>query len=219
MSFFSNPENIQLLEDAINQPLTLDISYPVGSLVVYSKNNNRFTIFTPSFNGKMNTNDYVAVGIVLEQLNDYSFIVLNKGFLNQEVLPLYDNITYSSISCSKNYQKDLSAIIAHEFNRYTTFFKNSCNINAIKQLNMMLPSNRHMDIIVHNTADIINGIEKLVGTEKAEIFYNKLLNDRIYCNISGYIAEWKIPKKDNIFYKEPSIHGGYFLPVMHIKLK
>lgn len=141
-----------------------------------------------------------------------------KGFLNQEKLPLMQNMNIRGL-VSKDKHNYIASVILNDFNRYKSIYYNSCKQQCLKNMELQLPTNNHMDIIVHNTALIIENLSKLIGDNKAESFYNKLMSERIYCNVGGRVAEWKIPTERNpVFYNEPSIIGGYFLPIMIIKL-
>lgn len=221
MGFFDKPETQQLFENIGNISLydNCTINYPVGSMVLISKSSNTFHLFKPDTEMDTVNPDYSSIGIVLNQIDNNTYAVMYKGFLNQEKLPLMSNMNIRSLASKDNRHNYIASIILNDFNRYKNIYYNTCKYAVLKNTELQLPTNVHMDIIVHNTALIIENLSKLIGDDKTESFYNKLISERIYCNIGGRVAEWKIPtEKKPVFYSEPSIIGGYFLPIMIIKL-
>lgn len=222
MGFFDQPNINEILEETLGNnefDVISNISYPVGSIVTYNLETNVFLIKSPDIEGFVNMH-ILSVGVVLEQLNDLSFIVLYKGFLNQEALDFWKMRSANNIF--SNFEKNAPSAVIGEFNHYVRQYKKHVEgVPDLYKATPIIPSNRHMDIIYKNKDIILKSLSTLIGEEKIKIFKDKLYNNPIYCNISGHIVEWQYPKNEDDnpeFYSMISRKGGYFLPILHISL-
>lgn len=197
-------------------------NYPVGSTVVYNTKSKSLIFNYPDTEPEyVHGPGSLPVGVVLEQLDDGSYIILYKGCLNKETLDLTGmiyNIDFRNDSARSQY---LASVIAAQFQKYAKQFnKKLCEMGLKSDdFTVLLPSNRHFDIVTYNTAVICESMSVLLGEEKGEKFYDRLITGRFYCNIGGHIAVWKVPvstRNEIKFYDSPSIFGGYFLPIIRV---
>lgn len=213
MGFFENPENQDIIDSIVNEDLNLidSISYPIGSTVLYSAETDNIVIFNPEID-LTNIDHYISLGVVLECIHPLKYIVLFKNVLNQEL----ETILRANSSSAKS-------AIAAIFKDYVRRFKSKLpDIFSLvrKNVDLILPSNKQMDIINEHQDLLIKQLGKLITDTKAKELAYKLNTEHIYCNISGHICTWHKPTKINKnYYNQISTYTtGYFLPIFILDL-
>lgn len=115
MSFFDCEDNQDFIEpvsasESLIQTIT---DYPLGSMVVYNTETNSLGYYMPGTPEEIvKSSGNIPVGVVLEQLDDMSYIVLYKGCLNKETLDLTGMIYNTSIDDANQRASYLGSVIA-----------------------------------------------------------------------------------------------------------
>lgn len=97
MGIFEDPEQMKWLAEELGDSISestgevifhntddVYVYYPVGSTVLYIPDRKEFIINPPGTNFTNLKDKQVVIGIVLEHLEDNSYIVMYKNFLNTE---------------------------------------------------------------------------------------------------------------------------------------
>lgn len=215
MGFFNDEENIKILQENIEQE-TNDMfkpGYSLGSPLFYNTELNKFILFREDAKiSDIDKNKFIFLGIVLEQMEDYTFIIMYKNVLN------------SDPECIKlGSSNDAGSIVTGIFKDYCKRFKKKLpnEYSFIrKNINFILPSNRHMDLIYNNQNTIINKLTELNSKEKANTFKARLTYNKIFCNVGGYTVIWHTPTKasPNFYDSIKPFTMGYFLPIFVLNI-
>lgn len=230
MGIFEDPEQMKWLAEELGDSISestgevifhntddVYVYYPVGSTVLYIPDRKEFIINPPGTNFTNLKDKQVVIGIVLEHLEDNSYIVMYKNFLNTEPYKFSREQLSSTLEAGDNM---LGSFISKQFNVLANSMNRRLDKLGIPRMKFMLPSNRHFDIIRYNAEIIIQGLEELTGKLKADNFTEILMDKKIYCNLAGHVITWQMPneQRQDSYQALNILTRGYFLPIIHLNL-
>lgn len=202
MGIFEDPEQMKWLAEQLGDSVDdnsdiifhdidpVYLYYPVGSMVLYIPNKKKFIINSPGTKINNLSDKQIVIGVVLEHLEDNSYIVMYKGFLNKEPFQLsWDQVT----SVCHNWDTSPGPVIAKQFSILSSTLNRYLDKNGLPRLKFMLPSNRHFDIISHNIDVIVESMKEMLGENKTNEFQHILSFNKIFCNLNGHIITWEVP--------------------------
>ena len=218
MSFFGNKENIDKLKQqndkqhAIQNMVKQMKKADIGDLVYFSKEQNKFVFYKPTWNIPENDPAYISIGVVLAQTSTFKTTVLIKSFLMEDAL----RIPFSYMSKPQY----IPVYIKQMFDRYTRGFIKKCpNYKKLKKMKLRILSlDNLLDFLCYN--QMFEQLKKLIGEEKTKEFYNKIDNYPIYINDRGKLRIWQKPKNekddDNVY--DVTTISAHFLTVFDFQL-
>lgn len=121
MGFFDDPDMMDMFAESMGDiktssgyQSTVDctLSYPVGSAVMYDPDHKAFNIVRYGQSMDQFSNRNIAVGVILEQMEDYSYIVLYKNFLTDKVRFTAEQLR----SIMENGNDNIGSLAVAEFN-------------------------------------------------------------------------------------------------------
>lgn len=124
MSFFDDFDTEESFNEILPTSTTVCsmTDYPLGSMVTYNTVSKSINYYAPEteecyVRGKGN----IPIGVVLEQLDDMSYIILYKGCLNKDTLDL-TSIIYNMRGLPNKATRTqyIASVVSGQFKKYST---------------------------------------------------------------------------------------------------
>lgn len=114
-----------------------------------------------------------VIGIVVQMNDDGTIDCIMKNYLTERKQILDPR---SFVMSNMRNSNVASAYMKQLFDRYNSKFKNTCNMEFVKNLRFYVPNIAQMDFLYSNKDNIYETINKVFSQEKADEFINRLYN-------------------------------------------